>query len=357
MRENMEAIAVLLMVRDEERNIRTTLDSVREFPEVFVYDTGSTDRTIELANEYPNVRVFCGTFVDFATSRNAMHETAEREIDREYFLLMDAGDQFVKTDDIPDLDRDVYMVKQVWQSSCVNTYYNARLIRRRCGFRYRGRVHEYLMTNTVSAEKIASFHLFQDRRQSAASSIRRWQTDRAILEHEVRSNDPPDPRDVFYLAQTYECLLMRKEAYETYRQRSRIHGGFYEERYVSMLRCGDLAPSWDKRLAWYVRSFDLINRAEPLVKIADHYRVDNRMTESWMFAKMACELDFPEQCVLYVDDDAYTYKRWHLLGIAAFYAKRYADGIRGCEMAIAARNQPVDIANLKFYTNLSAAKT
>ena len=175
----MDDIAVLLMVKNEEDNIQTTLDSVRDFPVVLVYDTGSTDGTMSIAKGYPNVRIFTGVFVDFATSRNNMHEIAEREVDQEYFLLMDAGDQFVKTADIPRLDQDAYMIKQIWQNEEKCCYYNIRLIRRLAHMRYIGKVHEYLCTGTNSQQKIDSFHLYQDRRLSASSSAQRWHRDLA----------------------------------------------------------------------------------------------------------------------------------------------------------------------------------
>ena len=345
----MGDIAVLLMVKNEESNIRTTLESVRDFPAVLVYDTGSTDNTAAVAAEYPNVRLFEGTFGDFATSRNAMHEIAERELEQEYFLLMDAGDVLVKTADIPSLDRDVYLIKQVWHNTDTTCFYNTRLIRKSSAFRYKGKVHEYLVITGRRVSIMDSFHLYQDRSQSASSSVARWERDMVTLEKEVGDSEEPDPRDVFYLAQTYECLRIKDKAYETYRSRSRMANGFYEERFISMLRCGDLARTWDKRISWYIKSFDLINRAEPLVKIAGHYLADRRFWEAWMFAKMACELQYPSQCVLFVDVETYSYKRWHLLGIAGFYAGKHEDGKRGCEMAIEAKKLPVDLANLKFY--------
>lgn len=348
----MSAIAVLLMVKNEENNVRITLDSLKQFSCVLVYDTGSTDNTVGIVKEYPNVILFSGDFVDFATSRNALLSIAERELGHDYFLLVDAGDQFVLTESqIPPLDQDAYLVKQLWQSASTNAFYNVRLVRRLCRFRYSGKVHEFLQTQG-SHQSIKAFHLFQNRLRSATSSVDRWNRDRIILEKEVTVKNPPDPRDVFYLAQTYECLQMPQKAYLAYKQRSKLTYGFYEERFISLLRCGDLAPSWDKRLSFYMRSFNLINRAEPLVRIAEYYRSIDRFFESWLFVKMACELEYPHQCILFVDIDDYSYKRWHLLGIVSFYVDRFDDGKTGCQKAMEAKNLNVDFANLQFYSSL-----
>lgn len=45
-------ISVFLVVQNEEKNIRRVLDSVRDFDEILVVDSGSTDKTLEIAREY-----------------------------------------------------------------------------------------------------------------------------------------------------------------------------------------------------------------------------------------------------------------------------------------------------------------
>jgi glycosyltransferase involved in cell wall biosynthesis len=45
-------ISVFLVVKNEEKNIRRVLESVRDFDEIVVVDSGSTDRTLEMAREY-----------------------------------------------------------------------------------------------------------------------------------------------------------------------------------------------------------------------------------------------------------------------------------------------------------------
>jgi len=49
--------SVIVLTKNEEENVRKCLDSVREFQEVFVVDSASTDRTVEIARGYANVRV------------------------------------------------------------------------------------------------------------------------------------------------------------------------------------------------------------------------------------------------------------------------------------------------------------
>ncbi len=63
-------ISVVLMVRDAAATLAATLDSVREFDEVLVYDNGSSDDTLTIAAHYLNVRICKGTFSGFGPTRN-----------------------------------------------------------------------------------------------------------------------------------------------------------------------------------------------------------------------------------------------------------------------------------------------
>lgn len=354
-----DRVAVLLMVKNEEKSIRKTLDSVAMFPLVLVFDTGSDDDTISIADSYNNTKVYRGKFVDFASSRNELLAIAEKEVTRQdYLLLLDAGDEFRPQNKSDPFDFSCgfisYLVPQVWETGYLNRYFNTRLIKNNNGFRYKGKVHEYLIKpseNTGKSGKMETFEIYQDRRgNEAASSVKRWGRDLVILEKEVEDN-PGSTRDLFYLAQTYECLQKKKMAYQTYKRRSKIREyGFYEEVFISLLRCGQNAPSWEKSLAWYMRAFNYIKRVEPLLKIVEYYKDKKDFHMAWMFANMACELDYPSQCILFVDADAYSYKRWHLLGLVSYYAGKLEDGKLGCIKAIEAKSLAIDKKNLEFYS-------
>lgn len=63
-------ISAVLIARDAEQTIGETLASLSVFPEVVVYDNGSTDRTIEVARSFPNVVLYRGTFAGFGPTKN-----------------------------------------------------------------------------------------------------------------------------------------------------------------------------------------------------------------------------------------------------------------------------------------------
>ncbi|HVA54460.1 MAG TPA: glycosyltransferase family 2 protein [Gammaproteobacteria bacterium] len=63
-------ISVVLMVRDAAATLGATLESVREFNEVLIYDNGSRDETLTIAGRYPNARICKGEFTGFGPTRN-----------------------------------------------------------------------------------------------------------------------------------------------------------------------------------------------------------------------------------------------------------------------------------------------
>ncbi|HZW33324.1 MAG TPA: glycosyltransferase [Isosphaeraceae bacterium] len=82
-------VSLTVIARDEQENLPRCLESVRGvFDEVVVVDTGSVDRTVEIAREF-GARVFDFVWVDdFAAARNAALARARGE----YAFWLDADD-------------------------------------------------------------------------------------------------------------------------------------------------------------------------------------------------------------------------------------------------------------------------
>ena len=76
-------VACVMMVKNEEKRIEVSFDSVLGLCDTFViYDTGSIDSTVSICREYcerNKVRLFLkeGIFVDFEESRNVMLDFAD----------------------------------------------------------------------------------------------------------------------------------------------------------------------------------------------------------------------------------------------------------------------------------------
>ncbi|MFB0846161.1 tetratricopeptide repeat-containing glycosyltransferase family 2 protein [Paenibacillus oleatilyticus] len=82
-------ISVCLIVKDEELNIERVLKSIPSSFEVIIYDTGSKDRTVEIAEKY-NAVIKQGKWNDdFAQARNQSVSWATGE----YILILDADEE------------------------------------------------------------------------------------------------------------------------------------------------------------------------------------------------------------------------------------------------------------------------
>lgn len=82
----MDSLSVLVLTRDEEPNIARTLARLAWAPRVLVLDSGSTDATLALARQFPNVRVLERPFDTFAGQCNF----GLAQLDSEWALSLDA---------------------------------------------------------------------------------------------------------------------------------------------------------------------------------------------------------------------------------------------------------------------------
>lgn len=63
-------ISVTILTKNSSATLRDTLLSVRDFPEVVIFDTGSTDSTLEIAGQFSNVKIYRKEFKGFGPSHN-----------------------------------------------------------------------------------------------------------------------------------------------------------------------------------------------------------------------------------------------------------------------------------------------
>lgn len=362
-------IALLLMCKNETKRIHVTLESIIGFVDsIVIYDTGSTDNTIDILTKFSKkhnipLRLKQGEFIDFSTSRNVSLNFADSFDDIDYILLLDVNDELrggkelrILAEQFLDKPNSAFLLCQEWWSGQYDKYYNIRFIKSRKGWRYRGRIHEYFKQEIEDgADKIRiddNVILYQDRTQDDDKSSKRFSRDKILLLEDHKDN-PTDSRTLFYLAQTCSCLNDSEDALYYYKLRTELEG-FWEERFQAFYRCGitseRLNHPWYDCMTWYMKAFEKSERVEPLIKIIEHYKDIKNWKLAYTFAELACKLEFPSQCILFVDKHCYDYTRWHLMGIVGWYAKEYENGKKGCLKAIeCGLNNELDTSNLKFY--------
>jgi glycosyltransferase involved in cell wall biosynthesis len=378
MTKNRPHIALLMMVRNEHKRLHVSLNSViGHVDSIVIFDTGSQDNTIEILETFSKehnipLRLKQGEFVNFEESRNVSLDFADTFKDIDYVLLLDTNDElrggdklrsFVNSfDKLEDPKKSTgFLVCQEWFSGAYDKYYNMRFVKAREGWRYRGSVHEYMVnTKFIGNEQNApqvyriddSIVLFQDRTQDDDKSSKRYARDKELLLKDYLK-DPKEPRTLFYLAQTLACLGELEDSIKYYLERTLVDG-FLEEKFHAFLRAGDLSEKtnkpWEESMGYYMKSFHVLQRVEPLIKLAEYYLKKNQWILAFMFINLACSLPFPDKAILFIDKNAYDYKRWHILGIVGWYSGHFKEGKIGAMNAIkSGNNNELDTKNLKFY--------
>ena len=365
-------IALLMILKNEEKRLSVSLKSVIGIVKsLVIYDTGSTDNTLQILRDFSsenNIELHLkqGDFVDFSVSRNVSLDFADSFDNIDFLLLLDCNDELQGGENLLklatehlDTDFNAFLLCQHWWSGKYDKYFNTRFLRSRSEWRYKGSVHEYLANmnkdrNGTVFKSPDDIILYQDRTQDDDKTSKRFVRDKTLLLADYKQN-PTEPRTLFYLAQTCACLKQKEEAFYYYKLRSELEG-FQEEKFHAYLRAGNLSQQlchdWYDTLSYYMKAVEHSNRAEPLIRIADHYNKQKNWILSFHFSQWACYLEYPKDAILFVDKYDYEYTRWHLLGIVAYYCGKYEEGKNACLKAIEkGLNTELDKSNLKFYTD------
>lgn len=362
-------IAIALMVKNESTSIHATLSSLFKggICHFFVLDTGSSDNTIELVQEFFQQHQVNGyikqeLFVDFSTSRNRTLELTEQQFPDIPFLLM------------PDAEWHLHNANALIKF-CIQEQHNktpaylikmkmndmefsaARLFRTANHIRFKGVVHE--APDVIASIKAPDAIYFEVKAsaQGIEKSNRRWRQDLALLSKAYADN-PQDPRTAFYLAQTYECLNELKQAYKVYQHRATLNG-WDEENFITLLRLGCLAErmnsnnsilNWPIAMDYFLKAFALRpHRIEPLIKIANHYWPDNIQT-CYLFISYAYNIPYPKNDLLFIDKEAYQYTRYEIMSRCAWYMGEYVLGEQATRLALKIHPNTEHLHNnLKLY--------
>ncbi len=147
----MAEISLCMIVKNEEKVLGRCLESARGLAdEIVIVDTGSTDRTVEIARQYTSLVYEIPWRDDFAQARNFSFSKAGKD----YCMWLDADDifseenrkRFLELKQGMDGTEDVVMMKYAAgfdeAGNPAFTYYRERILRNHAGFTWKGRVHE-----------------------------------------------------------------------------------------------------------------------------------------------------------------------------------------------------------------------
>ncbi|MBS0604209.1 MAG: glycosyltransferase family 2 protein [Verrucomicrobia bacterium] len=116
-------ISVTVLTKNSQDTLDATLRSLQKFPEVIVYDSGSTDSTLQIAGKYPNVKIINGQFIGFGPT----HNTASALASHDWILSIDS-DEVLTSELAEAILKLAFDTKKVYQIDRRN-YFNGKWIR------------------------------------------------------------------------------------------------------------------------------------------------------------------------------------------------------------------------------------
>lgn len=193
-------ISLCMIVKNEEKVLERCLKSVSEFvDEIIIVDTGSEDKTKEIAGKFTKKVYDFPWRDDFAAARNEAFSRATMD----YCMWLDADD--VVTDEnrkricclkeTIDPDTDMVMMKYAisedLEGNPLFSYYRERLVRNGRGFLWKGRVHEVIVP---AGKVIYSDIVIHHRKIGAGDGDRNLR----IYEKMIEEGEKLDERSKFY---------------------------------------------------------------------------------------------------------------------------------------------------------------
>ena len=292
----MITISLCMIVKDEEAILSRCLESVKNIAdEIIILDTGSIDKTKDIASKYTN-KIFDFEWIDdFSVARN----TAFSKATMDYILWLDADDvieeedykKFIELKETIDKSVDSVTMKynlafdeygEVSFSSRRN-----RLVKREKNFRWIGSVHEYLeVYGNIIHSEIAITH-----KSISHDSNRNLN----IYEKRLKEGEVFSPRDLYYFANELLDHKMYERAVKFYEDFLDTKKGWIEDNISS---CGKLADCYyhlgdkENELKSIVRSFTYGNpRAEFCCRLGFHFLDLGDILTAIIWYKLATKLE------------------------------------------------------------------
>ena len=309
----MPTISLCMIVKNEEEVLARCLNSARGLAdELIIVDTGSTDRTKEIAGQFTQ-HVYDFEWIDhFSAARNFAFSKGSCE----YLMWLDADDVILPEDAAAfrelksSLDPSVDTVMMKYniafdeQGNPTFTYYRERLMRRCPLARWEGAIHEVV---TPFGKIIHSPVAVTHRRKEKTDPQRNLR----LFEGLLQRGEQLSPREQFYYARELFYNARHKEAVEVFEQFLSEGRGWVENNIEAcrvMSQCLQNLGEPERALAALLRSFRYdAPRAEVCCELGYHYFVKQEYEPAIHWYKSALLCHKKETSGAFMLEDCYGY--------------------------------------------------
>lgn len=292
-------ISLCMIIRDEEKSLHRCLSSVQHIvDEMIIVDTGSEDRSKEIATKM-GAKVFDFTWInDFAAARNYAFSKATQD----YILWLDADDVIKEEDQQrflhlkATLSPDVQTVTMSYhlsydaQGNATTSLRRNRLVRRDCQFRWIGAVHEYLEVWGKSFASDVCISHFKDKTYSDRNL--------KIYRAKQAKQEEFSPRDLYYFGNELRDHQIYEEACIYYEKFLATCKGWIEDNFQACLK---LAECYERRGEQEQQYWALVRtlqydtpRSQFCYRLGRYFHQRDRLTEAKYWYHQAIEVYDPK---------------------------------------------------------------
>jgi len=305
-------ISLCLIVRDEEDSIGNCLESVRNIvDEIVIVDTGSKDKTKEIARNYTE-KVYDFEWIDdFSKARNYSFSKATMD----YILWLDADDVLLAEDarklkklkETMETNIDIvmleYNVGYDENGKTSMSFFRERIFRRTGEFKWHDPIHEYIeLEGNIVYVNICVTH-----KKCHFSPGRNLM----IFEKMISEGKALSPRNNFYYARELFYYNKIDEAIDYFQRFLNSEEGWSEN---NISACEDLAKCYGVKkdtknmVKTLYRSFEYgVPRAEICCQLGNYYKELADLEKAIFWFDLATKLKKPQYCSGFISHDCWGY--------------------------------------------------
>lgn len=297
----MKSLSLCMIIKDEEETLGRCLECVKEIvDEIIIVDTGSSDRSKEIARRYTrNVYDFVWTD-DFSEARNFSFSKATKD----YIMWLDADDVMLAEDQVKLLKLKqvldgkidvIYMKYNMTKGKreVESTFWRERIVKREKGFKWDGPVHEHIISSgNIIKVDIAITHMKMH--SSGDRNLR-------IFESYMAKGNQLRGSQYFYYARELLISGLIDKAIKYYKIFLRTRGALrsnYLNACMDLSACYELKKDSRNSLKALLKFFEIdVPRAEICCKIGAYYKIRGEYEKAIVWYELAPNTPMPQQSI------------------------------------------------------------
>ena len=307
----MVSLSLCMIVKNEEDVLERCLESVRNLvDEIIIVDTGSNDRTKEIAAYYAD-RVYDFTWIDdFSAARNFAFSKGTKDflmwLDADDVILREEAERFRSFKETLTPDTDVvmmpYAVSFDGAGRSTFIYYRERIVRNHAGYYFQGRVHEAV---TPSGKIVYSDIRVEHHKVKAPDSGRNLR----IYEEMERTGETFDSRALYYYGRELLYHRKYKKAADVLEKFLNRVDGWIENRIDAARKlavCYYGMGDEGEAIGWLFRTFEYdVPRGEACCDLGRHFMDRGKYDQAAFWYKEALHAKKAAASGAFIEEDCY----------------------------------------------------